>query len=134
MNKYLKPMKSLLQVSEELSSGDLLKRVDIIRNDEIGQISNSFNNVADKMQSLIENLELNIQERTRELHKANSRLEASKGELQLILDTAAEAIYGIDLNGNCTFCNKSCIRILGYRDQEELLGKNMHQLIHHRIL
>ena len=77
MNKYLKPMKSLLQVSDELSSGDLTKRVDIIRNDEIGQISNSFNNVADKMQSLIENLEVNVQERTRELHEANLQLESA---------------------------------------------------------
>jgi len=133
MNKYLKPMKSLLQVSDELSSGNLSKRVDIIRNDEIGQISNSFNNVADKMQSLIENLEVNVQERTRELHKANFQLVASKDELQLILDTAAEGIYGIDLNGNCTFCNNSCIKILGYRDQEELLGKNMHWQIHHTL-
>ena len=131
MSKYLKPIKSLLQVSDELSSGDLSKRVDIIRNDEIGRISNSFNKVADKMQSLIENLELNVQGRTRELHKANFQLEASKDELQLILDTAAEGIYGIDLKGNCTFCNKSCIKILGYSDQEELLGKNMHWQIHH---
>lgn len=131
MTKHLKPMKSLLHVSDEISSGALSKRVDIIRNDEIGQISNSFNKVADKMQSLIENLEVNVQERTRELHEANFQLEASKGELQLILDTAAEAIYGIDLNGNCTFCNKSCIKMLGYRDQEELLGENMHWQIHH---
>jgi len=131
MNKYLKPMKSLLQVSDEISSGDLSKRVDIIRNDEIGQISNSFNKVAGKMQSLIENLEVNVQERTRELHKTNCQLKSSKDELQLILDTAAEAIYGIDLNGNCTFCNKSCIKMLGYGNQEELLGKNMHWQIHH---
>ena len=131
MSKYLKPIKSLLQVSDELSSGNLSKRVDIIRNDEIGRISNSFNKVADKMQSLIENLELNVQERTRELHKVNFQLEASKDDLQLILNTAAEGIYGIDLKGNCTFCNKSCIEILGYNDQTELLEKNMHQLIHH---
>lgn len=133
MTKYFKPMKSLLHVSDELSSGNLSKRVDIIRNDEIGQISNSFNKVADKMQSLIENLEFNVQKRTRELHEASFQLEASKDDLQLILDTAAEAIYGIDLNGNCTFCNKSCIKLLGYLDQEELLGKNMHWQIHHSL-
>lgn len=46
--RLLKPMNSLLQVSEALSSGDLTKRVDIIRNDEIGRISESFNKVADK--------------------------------------------------------------------------------------
>jgi diguanylate cyclase (GGDEF)-like protein/PAS domain S-box-containing protein/putative nucleotidyltransferase with HDIG domain len=131
MTKYLKPLKSLLQVSDEFSSGDLSKRVDVVRNDEFGLISKSFNSVADKMQSLIENLETTVQERTRELHKANNTLEANKDQLQLILDTAAEAIYGVDLNGNCTFCNRSCVEMLGYRDQSELLGKNMHWQIHH---
>ena len=29
------------------------------------------------------------------------------------------------------FCNPACLRLLGYGDAEELLGKNMHVLIHH---
>lgn len=48
-----------------------------------------------------------------------------------ILDTTAEAIYGLDLEGNCTFCNAACLRILGFNDQSELIGQNMHNLIHH---
>lgn len=131
LRKYLKPLNNLLKVSEELSSGNLSRRAEIVRNDEIGVISKSFNTVADKMQSLVDNLEAAIQERTDELQKVNQALEESRGSLRLILDTAAEAIFGLDLNGNCTFCNKSCIKMLGYKSQEELLGKNLHQLIHH---
>lgn len=48
-----------------------------------------------------------------------------------ILDATAEAIYGIDTDGNCTFCNASCLRILELTDPKELIGKNMHKLIHH---
>ena len=129
--KYLKPMQSLLQVSGELASGNLSRRVTIVRNDEIGLISKSFNSVADKMQSHIENLETAVQERTAELQSAYLSLEASKDDLRLILDSAAEAIFGIDLDGNCTFCNRSCAKILGYGDSSELLGRNMHRLIHH---
>jgi len=131
MRRALKPLKTLLQVSGEFSVGNLSRRIKVTRNDEIGLISESFNSVADKMQSLIENLENTVRERTEELHGANATLEASKEELQLILDSAAEGIYGIDLDGNCTFCNKSCVRLLGYSDQSELLGKNMHWQIHH---
>jgi diguanylate cyclase (GGDEF)-like protein/PAS domain S-box-containing protein len=47
------------------------------------------------------------------------------------LDSAAEAIYGIDKEGRCTFCNLSCITLLGYFTQEDLLGENMHWKIHH---
>lgn len=68
------------------------------------------------------------------LIKTNSQLEDNQDQLRLILDSAAEAIYGIDLDGNCTFCNKSCIKMLGYNDQSELLGKNMHEQIHHTRL
>jgi PAS domain S-box-containing protein len=53
--------------------------------------------------------------------------------LRLILDTTAEAIYGIDMDGCCTFCNQACLDILGYDSQDELLGGNMHDRIHHTL-
>ena len=49
----------------------------------------------------------------------------------LLLNSTGEAIYGIDLNGACTFANAVCIEILGYQSEADLLGKNMHELIHH---
>jgi PAS domain S-box-containing protein len=54
----------------------------------------------------------------------------SEDKLQLLLDSTAEAIYGIDLEHRCTFCNPACVRTLGYERVDELLGKNMHELIH----
>ncbi len=51
--------------------------------------------------------------------------------LQLLLDSTAEAIYGLDMNGNCTFCNHALLRMLDYPDANSLLGKNMHEVIHH---
>jgi PAS domain S-box-containing protein len=54
----------------------------------------------------------------------------SEEELRLILDSTAEAIYGIDLECRCTFCNPACLRALGYEHARELLGKNMHHLTH----
>ncbi len=127
----LKPMNELLQASAALSSGDLTRRIEVARHDEIGRISDSFNNVADKMQFLINNLESVVKDRTEELHYAYADLEENKNQLQLILDSTAEAIYGMNLNGECIFCNLSCIMLLGYNSQEELLGENMHHQIHH---
>ena len=129
--RLLKPMNSLLQATEAFSSGDLTRRIEIVRNDEIGKISESFNNLSDKIQFLINNLEATVKKRTEELQKANMTLDENKNQLQLILDSAAEAIYGIDVHGNCTFCNISCTGMLGYGSQSELLGKNMHWQIHH---
>jgi PAS domain S-box-containing protein len=54
----------------------------------------------------------------------------SEDKLRLILDSTAEAIYGIDREARCTFCNPACLRLLGYERVDELLGKDMHHLIH----
>ncbi|QSX09651.1 diguanylate cyclase [Alkalibacter rhizosphaerae] len=129
--RLLKPMDELLQTSADIAAGDLSKRVEVKRRDEIGVISLSMNNMADKMHDLINNLEANVEARTAQLNEATVDLEENKNQLQLILDSTAEAIYGIDLDGNCTFSNASCIQLLGYDNQNDLLGKNMHTLIHH---
>ena len=55
----------------------------------------------------------------------------TEDKLRLLLDSTAEAIFGIDPEGRCTFCNPACLRTLGYQRVDELLGKNMHDLIHH---
>jgi len=55
----------------------------------------------------------------------------SEDKLRLLLDSTAEAIYGIDLEHRCTFSNPACVRILGYEHIDEVLGKNMHNLLHH---
>src|SRR6266403_5737215 len=65
-------------------------------------------------------------------HKqAEDALRESEDKLRVLLDSAAEAIYGVDLEGRCTFCNPACLRALAYERVDELIGKNMHELIHH---
>jgi len=70
-------------------------------------------------------------ERIIELEKTTIALKEKEAKLQLLLDSTYEAIYGIDMKGSCTFCNDSCLKLLGYRQQDELMGKNMHWQIHH---
>jgi PAS domain S-box-containing protein len=52
-------------------------------------------------------------------------------QIRMLLNSTAEGIYGVDMNGNCTFINKSALEILGYPDKESVLMRNMHQLMHH---
>ena len=49
---------------------------------------------------------------------------------KLILDSTVECIFGVDIEGNCTFVNNSLIELLGF-SENELLGKKMHDMIHH---
>ena len=66
-----------------------------------------------------------------ERKQAEEALQASEERTRLLLDSTAEAIYGIDLDGHCTFANPACLRILGYTEVEAVLGRNMHDLLHH---
>ncbi|HEV8238244.1 MAG TPA: PAS domain S-box protein [Thermoanaerobaculia bacterium] len=63
--------------------------------------------------------------------RAEHLLRASEERHRLLLDSTAEAIYGIDNNGNCTFSNRACARLLGYESADGLLGQHMHNLMHH---
>jgi PAS domain S-box-containing protein len=66
-----------------------------------------------------------------ELQQQQVRLRESEAQIRLLLNSTAEGIYGIDPQGNCTFINKSALDVLGYNDKSQIIGKNMHQLIHH---
>ena len=92
-----------------------------------------------------ETLEARVDERTELLSRTNAGLatEISQREsaeaalresselITLLLESAPEAIYGVDLAGDCTFCNAACLRLTGYDDSSELLGRNMHAVIHY---
>lgn len=126
----LKPINSLMSATEKFSEGDLSQRAKIFRNDEIGRLAFAFNHMAEELNKHINKLEENVKGRTSELEETNSALKKSEDEIRLLLDSTAEGIYGLNLAGNCTFCNQSCLKILGYNSQEELIGKNMHWQIH----
>ncbi|MFW5648928.1 MAG: PAS domain S-box protein [Candidatus Alkaliphilus sp. MAG34] len=68
------------------------------------------------------------------LKNNKDKIQKAEEDLLLILNSTAEAIYGIDMDGNCTFCNASCLKLLGYKHQDELLGENMHLKIHNKHL
>ncbi|MCH5138890.1 PAS domain S-box protein, partial [Clostridiaceae bacterium UIB06] len=130
----LKPINHLISAADKFSKGDLSQRAKIFRNDEIGKLSNSFNNMAEKLYSLINSLEEKVRARTSELEYANSALKKSEEDIRLLLNSAAEGIFGIDMNGNCTFINPSSLKLLGYKHQDELIGKNIHWKIHYSRL
>ncbi|TWU46627.1 hybrid sensor histidine kinase/response regulator [Rubripirellula reticaptiva] len=48
--------------------------------------------------------------------------------ISLLLDSTAEGICMIDVDGNCTYCNRSAAKMLGY-DVKELLAKSMHESV-----
>ena len=79
---------------------------------EIGIINASLNReIAERMQAEAE---------SRELQK----------QMELILNSAGEGIFGLDIHGNVTFVNTAASLMTGW-EREEMIGKPHHQLVHH---
>ncbi|MCP5371249.1 MAG: PAS domain S-box protein [Hyphomicrobiales bacterium] len=68
---------------------------------------------------------------TREFNEMTDALRLSEERVRLLLISAAEGVYGIDLAGRCTFINPAALRMLGFTSENDVIGKNMHDLVHH---
>ncbi|MFY9935360.1 MAG: PAS domain S-box protein, partial [Silvibacterium sp.] len=85
-------------------------------------------------------IEIGFQEDRSEIGDIARSLESYKGlqeernrvtqQMQLLLEFAGQGIYGMDLQGNCTFINRATCELIGYR-AEEVLGRKTHDLMHH---
>lgn len=58
-----KPIEELNKLTKEISSGDFKKRVKVRTNDEIGELADSFNIMAEKIENQINSLELSIKQK-----------------------------------------------------------------------
>lgn len=83
LTKYnLKPINNLMVTTEKFSKGDLLQRAKVYRNDEVGKLATAFNQMADELYHLIENLEAEVKKRTLELESMNGELLIAKEEAE----------------------------------------------------
>ena len=65
-----------------------------------------------------------------ERRKAEKALEQLSRQNELILNSAGEGIFGLDLEGNLTFVNSAAAQMLGYRVRE-IAGRHGHEVWHH---
>lgn len=68
---------------------------------------------------------------TREVDAMTDALRLSEERVRLLLTSAAEGIFGISPAGDCTFINPAGMRMLGYAKDADMIGQNMHDLMHH---
>ena len=57
----------------------------------------------------------------------------AQSDLRMLLDAAADGFYCIDREGKTTLCNVAFLRMLGFEREEDVLGKDMHDLIHRSL-
>ncbi|MEW6050054.1 MAG: ATP-binding protein [Candidatus Zixiibacteriota bacterium] len=80
-----KPITALVEATDQISRGDLSRRVEVKRNDEIGHLAETFNKMIgslkqsrDEIEAYNRNLEQKIIERTRQLEETQAQLVQSE--------------------------------------------------------
>ncbi len=74
----------------------------------------------DRLEGLVDN-------RTEELSKSNTRLQASEERLKLLFESAPDAYFLIDFTGSIVDVNKEVQELTGY-DRKDLVGKTLSSL------
>ena len=116
--------KPVAAMTASVGKGENVDRTGVSEFDVIGLAVN------DAMQRLRERsaaLEAELGERLR----AEAAVHERDEYIKRLLAFTAEGIFGVDTEGTCTFCNPSGLNMLGYESDSELVGRNIHQLIHH---
>lgn len=106
-------LKMLSEAAVHVANGRYDLKLPVASNDEIGIAAKAFNDMVNAINQYTE------------------RVEEDQQQIKLLMDSVSEAIYGVDIDGICTFVNQSCVKMLGYQDERDLLGKSIHELIHH---
>jgi len=98
VKRWTRRLYELGEVATAMASGDLGARSRSNRNDELGDLSRSFNGMADSLQArdadlrlANEQLEARVAERTHELQQANAGLEQAIDRANLLAEEAAAA-------------------------------------------
>jgi two-component system, NtrC family, sensor kinase len=86
----VRPIESIQVAAAKIGSGALDQRIDTSSRDELGALAEEFNRMAARLQASYVGLELQVQERTRELASALAKLDEKSRELEAASDHKSE--------------------------------------------
>lgn len=105
-----KQVTRLVDAAKRFSGGDQEARARLAGVNELAAIGAAFDAMADK-----------VAEDQRQLREQGE-------QIRLLMDSAAEGIFGVDAEGQCTFANRAFIALLGFKEEGELLSKDLSSL------
>jgi PAS domain S-box-containing protein len=125
---------SLSKVARELQVGNLSVRAGISSKDEVGQLAQSFNDMADRIANLIRELEQQVavtkasneelQRQIVERMRAEKSLSESEIRYRSLFDGVPVGLYRTSPEGQILDANPELVQILGYSSREDLLAMN----------
>lgn len=87
--RVLRPLRQLRKSAQAIAAGQYETPLPVHRDDEIGELSAAFRSMAQKIRSHTSELESRVQERTRELERANRDMAAAHKKIDDSIDYAS---------------------------------------------
>lgn len=122
---------ALLEMASAIANGGRVERTEMVHRTLDGnliEVSITMSPVYDEDTSNIVGSSVISRDIT-ELKRVQRQLRARGDRIELLLDSTAEAICGLDLNGVCIFCNNASARLLGYETTDRMVGERLHNLL-----
>ena len=102
-----RPVVALAEATQEISRGRLDYRVEIRAADEIGDLVQSFNRMAEELESSRRQIEAS----SRELSSANVALEQRRRHIETILESIPNGVLSLDAERRITHANHALLRL-----------------------
>lgn len=102
-------------------------RLDFTNPDSLLSLNDKGGKAADELLAMVSDLNTTLT-RARQAYKT---LAGNEERLLLFFDSTEEAIIGMDRDGICTFANDACLQLLGQKEYEAIIGKEMYTLFSH---
>ncbi len=105
------PLRLLAAGAEQIGQGKLDTRIPVHTRDELGDLSNLFNKMAEQLQETL------------------TALRHSEEHFRSLIENASDVIMILDNNGMIRYASPPAERVLEYRP-DDLVGKNTFDLVH----
>jgi two-component system sensor histidine kinase/response regulator len=115
------PLQRISRATMALAQGDLAQRVPPSRLEELGALSQSFNDMAGRLQRSFDDLFEEVEtrkKRERELEASEARLRSSENRVQLAVKAASLGIWDWDIEKNQLLWDDSMYELYGLRKEE----------------
>ncbi|MEX2209964.1 MAG: ATP-binding protein [Patescibacteria group bacterium] len=128
------PVRGLTRAVRSFSRGNLRSRARVHSSDEIGELSETFNVMAEQLERAQHGLEAQVQEKTarlfenfKELRQEKRRLTRSKARTEAFLEAVSDGLVVVDRDGTIVMVNQAFNQMLGWR-KEEAVGRHVSQV------
>jgi PAS domain S-box-containing protein len=143
------PLIDLTEIANQIAAGNLEVAAPVAGLDEVGQLARSFNTMTAKVRENVMNLEVQVQDRTRNLCNANNLLQVEVAERKVIeeelqrsqeklaqaMELAEVVSWELDLATGLLACNTPFFRFHGTSLEQEgsdrmALATYIHEFVH----